>query len=80
MRRHTTGPSHRRTRWGHKTEFSYDDKGNLTEVRSKANTGTQPHAIDHDIVTTHVYDSYGNRTQTTVTPKANEQQVVQDGL
>jgi len=62
---------------GHKTKFTYDTKGNLTEVRSKANTGTQPHAIDHDIVTTHVYDSYGNRTQTTVTPKANEQQVVQ---
>ena len=62
---------------GHKTTFTYDTNGNLTEVRSKANTGTQPHAIDHDIVTTHVYDSYGNRTQTTVTPKANEQQVVQ---
>ncbi len=62
---------------GHKTTFTYDTNGNLTEVRSKANTGTQPHAIDHDIVTTHAYDSYGNRIKTTVTPKANYQQVVQ---
>ena len=37
---------------GHKTEFTYDANGNLTEVRSKANTGTQSHAIGHDIITT----------------------------
>ena len=62
---------------GHKTEFTYDTKGNLTEVRSKKNTGTQPHAIDHDIVTTHQYDSYGNRIKTTVKPAATVTQVVQ---
>ena len=41
---------------GHKTEFKYDGNGNLTKVISKANTGTQPHAIGHDIITTYAYD------------------------
>lgn len=62
---------------GHKTEFSYDSKGNLTEVKSKAKTGTQPHAIAHDIVTTHQYDSYGNRIKTTLKPSKTVTQVVE---
>ena len=63
---------------GHRTEFSYDDEtGNLTEVRSKANTGTQAHAIDHDIVTKHKYDRYGNRTKTTFMPGTTQEKVVQ---
>ena len=62
---------------GHKTEFTYDGNGNLTEVKSKANTGTQTHAIDHDIITTHVYDSYGNRTKTTFMPGTTQEKVVE---
>ena len=62
---------------GHKTEFSYDGNGNLTEVKSKANTGTQSHAIDHDIITTHEYDSYGNRTKTTFMPGTTQEKVVE---
>ena len=62
---------------GHKTTFTYDSKGNLTESRSKANTGTQPHAVDHDIVITHQYDSYGNRTKTTFMPGTSEEKVVE---
>ena len=62
---------------GHKTEFSYDANGNLTEVRSKASTGTQPHAVDHDIVTTHEYDTYGNRIKTTFMPGTAQQKIVQ---
>ncbi len=61
---------------GHKTEFTYDTKGNLTEKRSKANTGTQPHAVDHDIITTHAYDSYGNRTTTTFMPDTSQEKAV----
>ena len=62
---------------GHKTTFSYDTKGNLTEQRSKANTGTQPHAVDHDIVTTHAYDAYGNRIKTTFMPGTTQEKVVE---
>ena len=62
---------------GHKTTFSYDTNGNLTEQRSKANTGTQPHAIAHDIVTTHAYDSYGNRIKTTFMPGTTQEKVVE---
>ena len=62
---------------GHKTTFTYDTKGNLTEQRSKANTGTQPHAVDHDIVTTHAYDAYGNRIKTTFMPGTTQEKVVE---
>ena len=62
---------------GHKTEFTYDGNGNLTEVKSKANTGTQSHAIGHDIITTHEYDSYGNRTKTTFMPGTTQEKVVE---
>ena len=62
---------------GHRTEFSYDDKGNLTETRSKANTGTQAHAIGHDIITTYEYDRYGNRTKTTFMPDTSQEKVVE---
>ena len=62
---------------GHKTTFTYDTKGNLTEQRSKANTGTQPHAVDHDIVTTHAYDTYGNRIKTTFMPGTTQEKVVE---
>ncbi len=62
---------------GHKTTFTYDSKGNLTEQRSKANTGTQPHAVDHDIITKHTYDSYGNRTKTTFMPGTTQEKVVE---
>ena len=62
---------------GHKTTFIYDTNGNLTEVRSKANTGTQPHAVDHDIVTTHEYDTYGNRIKTKFMPGTTQEQVVE---
>ncbi len=44
---------------GHRTEFTYEAKGNLTEVRSKASTGTQP----HDIVTTHEYGTFHRLSQ-----------------
>ena len=62
---------------GHKTTFTYDTKGNLNEQRSKANTGTQPHAVDHDIVTTHAYDTYGNRIKTTFMPGTTQEKVVE---
>ena len=62
---------------GHKTTFTYDTKGNLTEQRSKANTGTQPHAVDHDIITKHEYDSYGNRIKTTFMPDTTQEKVVE---
>ena len=62
---------------GHKTTFTYDTKGNLTEQRSKANTGTQPHAVDHDIVTAHAYDAYGNRIKTTFMPGTTQEKVVE---
>ena len=62
---------------GHRTEFTYDANGNLTEQRSKANTGTQPHAVDHDIVTTHAYDAYGNRIKTTFMPDTTQEKVVE---
>ena len=62
---------------GHRTEFSYDDKGNLTETRSKANTGTQAHAIGHDIITTYEYDTYGNRTKTIFMPDTTQQKVIE---
>ena len=62
---------------GHRTEFKYDDNGNLTEVRSKANTGTQAHAIGHDIITTYKYDSYGNRVKTTFMPDTSQEKVVE---
>ena len=62
---------------GHKTTFTYDSKGNLTEQRSKASTGTQPHAIAHDIITKHEYDSYGNRTKTTFMPGTTHEKVVE---
>ena len=62
---------------GHRTEFSYDDKGNLTEQRSKADTGIQPHAVGSDIVTTHEYDTYGNRTKTTFMPGTTQEKVVE---
>ncbi len=62
---------------GHRTEFSYDDKGNLTEQRSKADTGIQPHAVDHDIVTTHEYDAYGNQIKTTFMPGTAQEKVVE---
>ena len=62
---------------GHKTTFTYDTKGNLTEQRSKANTGTQPHAVSHDIITKHTYDSYGNRTKTTFMPGTTQEKVVE---
>ncbi len=62
---------------GRRTEFSYDDKGNLTEQRSKADTGIQPHAVDRDIVTTHEYDTYGNRTKTTFMPGTTQEKVVE---
>ncbi len=62
---------------GHKTTFTYDDNGNLTEQRSKANTGTQPHAVNHDIVTTHAYDAYGNRIKTTFMPGTTQEKVVE---
>ena len=62
---------------GHKTVFEYDGNGNLTEVRSKANTGTQPHAIGHDIITTYAYDRYGNRTKTTFMPGTTQEKVVE---
>ena len=62
---------------GHKTTFSYDANGNLTEQRSKANTGTQPHAVDHDIITTHAYDAYGNRIKTTFMPGTTQEKVVE---
>ena len=62
---------------GHKTTFTYDTKGNLTERRSKANTGSQPHAVDHDIVTTHAYDAYGNRIKTTFMPGTTQEKVVE---
>ena len=62
---------------GHKTTFTYDTKGNLTEQRGKANTGTQPHAIDHDIITKHTYDSYGNRTKTTFMPGTTQEKIVE---
>ena len=62
---------------GHKTTFTYDTKGNLTEVRSKANTGTQPHAVDHDIITTHEYDTYGNRIKSKFMPGTTQEQVVE---
>lgn len=58
---------------GHRAEFSYDD--NLTEQRSIANTGKQPHAVDYDIVTTHEYDSYGNRIKTTFMPGTDQEKV-----
>ena len=62
---------------GHRTEFTYDTNGNLTEQRSKANTGSQPHAVDHDIVTKHEYDAYGNRIKTTFMPKTTQEKVVE---
>ncbi|MDE0184812.1 MAG: DUF6531 domain-containing protein [Candidatus Poribacteria bacterium] len=62
---------------GHKTTFTYDTKGNLTEQRSKANTGTQPHAVSHDIITKHTYDSYGNRIKTTFMPDTTQEKVVE---
>ncbi|MDE0184000.1 MAG: hypothetical protein OXP71_00935 [Candidatus Poribacteria bacterium] len=62
---------------GHRTEFSYDDKGNLTAQRSKANTGTQPVAVDHDIITIHQYDAYGNRIKTTFMPDTTQEKVVE---
>ena len=62
---------------GHKTTFTYDTKGNLTEQRSKANTGTQPHAVDHDIITKHEYDSYGNRIKTIFMPDTTQEKVVE---
>ena len=62
---------------GHRTTFSYDANGNLTELRHKANTGVQPHRIDHDIITTHQYDSYGNRTKTTFMPGTTQEKVVE---
>ena len=62
---------------GHKTTFTYDTNGNLTEVRSKANTGTQTHAIDHDIITTHKYDTYGNPIKTTFMPGTTQEKVVE---
>ena len=62
---------------GHRTEFTYDTKGNLTEQRSKANTGTQPHAVDHDIVTTHAYDAYGNRIKSTFMPGTTQEKIVE---
>ena len=61
---------------GHKTTFTYDTNGNLTEQRSKANTGTQPHAVSRDIITKHAYDSYGNRTKTTFMPGTTQEKVV----
>ena len=61
---------------GHKTTFAYDTKGNLTEQRGKASTGTQPHAIAHDIITTHEYDSYGNRVKTKFMPGTTQEKVV----
>ena len=61
----------------HKTTFTYDTKGNLTEQRSKANTGTQPHAVDHDIIIKHTYDSYGNRIKTTFMPDTTQEKVVE---
>ena len=61
---------------GHKTTFTYDTKGNLTEQRSKASTGTQPHAVGHDIITTHEYDTYGNRTKTKFMPGTSQEKVV----
>lgn len=62
---------------GHKTEFSYDSKGNLTKVKRVKNTGTQPHKIAHDIVTTHAYDTYGNRIKTTSQLSTTQTQVVE---
>ena len=62
---------------GHKTTFTYDGNGNLTEVRSKANTGTQAHAIGHDIITAHKYDTYGNRIKTTFMPGTAQEKVVE---
>ena len=62
---------------GHKTEFTYDSKGNLTKVKSVKNTGTQPHAIAHDIETTHKYDSYGNRIKTTNQLTPTKTQVIE---
>ena len=62
---------------GHKTEFTYDDRGNLIRTVSKANTGTQSHAVAHDIITTHEYDDYGNRIKTTFMPGTTQQKIVQ---
>ena len=62
---------------GHKTTFTYDTNGNLTEQRSKAETGTQPHAVDHDIITKHTYDTYGNRTKTIFMEDTTQEKVVE---
>ena len=62
---------------GHKTEFTYDTKGNLTKVKSIKNTGSQPHKVVNDIETTHQYDSYGNRIKTTRQLSKTENQVIE---
>ena len=62
---------------GHKTTFTYDTNGNLTEQRSKSKTGKQPHAVDHDIITKHTYDTYGNRTKTIFMEDTTQEKVVE---
>ena len=62
---------------GHKTTFSYDTKGNLTELRNKANTGSQPHSVDHDIIIKHTYNAYGKPKKTVFMEGTDQEKVVE---
>ena len=67
----------RLTRWGIGPSSATTATATSPKVRSKANTGTQTHAIGHDIITTYEYDRYGNRTKTTFMPGTTQEKVVE---